>query len=410
MNNSKKVDNNTVTLIQYNNLKTELNNQISVLNKLIVDLSKKKNTCDKDAKDKTIQLAKLTADKTKLEDSVKDLKNMINFLDSENRATHSKFESLGSSYRSLSANCAADSKAVKELNFTLQQKENELHEKDILLSWANAGEKQWRNKYDRLYTEANEISKEAVKLKNGYDVRTIALQDVTKDNIDSPSKCVDYVEKLFRDNNKECESTVKREKIEHEEKIMKLLFDYDPAFIFNYLNRPQPVTTTKSNELIYELTPNVTPELTNTIVVNPAVTPTVVPAVTPTVVPAVTPTVVPYNMGNQLETGDEISRPMDTVTYTKQPTKTVEGLAYGPQYDVNGNLIQYDRYGRRVQYSQPLSNFTGLLFMFVFAVCFISAMYLSVKRTAAELEMTKLNASTAANNLAAATQSNKVLS
>jgi hypothetical protein len=45
-------------------------------------------------------------------------------------------------------------------------------------------------------------------------------------------------------------------------------------------------------------------------------------------------------MGNQLETGDEISRPMDTVTYTKQPTKTVEGLAYGPQYDVNGNLIQ----------------------------------------------------------------------
>jgi hypothetical protein len=48
--------------------------------------------------------------------------------------------------------------------------------------------------------------------------------------------------------------------------------------------------------------------------------------------------------------------------------------------------------------------------MFVFAVCFISAMYLSAKRTAAELEMTKLNASTAANNLAAATQSNKLLS
>jgi hypothetical protein len=241
------------------------------------------------------------------------------------------------------------------------------------------------------------------KLKNSYDVRTIALQDVNKNNIDSPSKCVDYVEKLFRDNTKECERTVKREKIEHEEKIMKTLYDYDQAFTYKFLNRPKPVTKiVNNNELIYELTPNVTPELTNTIVVNPAVT--------STVVPAVTPTVVPYNMGNQLETGDEISRPMDTVTYTKQPTKTVEGLAYGPQYDINGNLIQYDRYGRRVQYSQPLSNFTGLLFMFVFAVCFISAMYLSVKRTAAELEMTKLNASTAANNLAAATQSNKLLS
>jgi len=403
MKNSKKVDNKTVTLIQYNKLKTELNNRIYALNKLIVDLSKKKNTCDKDAKDKTIQLAKLTADKSKLEDSVKYMNKKINSLDSVNRATLSKFESLGSDYRSLSANCAADSKAVKELNFTLQKKENELHEKDLLVSRANAGKKEWQNKYDRLYTEAKEIANEAATLKNSYDVRTIALQDVTKDNIDSPSKCVDYVEKLFRDNTKECERTVEREKREHEEKIIKTLYDYDPAFTYKFLNRPKPVTKiVNNNELIYELTPNVTPGLTNTIVVNPAVT--------PTVVPAVIPTVVPYNMGNQLETGDEISRPMDTVTYTKQPTKTVEGLAYGPQYDVNGNLIQYDRYGRRVQYSQPLSNFTGLLFMFVFAVCFISAMYLSVKRTAAELEMTKLNASTAANNLAAATQSTKVLS
>jgi hypothetical protein len=330
MNKSKKENNNTVTLIQYNNLRTELNNKLFGLNKVIDDLNKQNKTCDKD---KTIKVAQLTTDKTNLEYSVKELNGRIRVLSND-------LDALNYKYNALDAGRKADSIKLRELNDTLNSTKKELNNKDLLLLTANAEVKECQNKYDNLYDTAKEMDE----FKNSYEVRTIALQDVTKDNIDSPSKCADYVEKMFRDYSKEFNNelkiTVEREKNEHEEKILKQLYDFDPEFTRKFLSRPKPTITAVS-----------------------------------------------YDMDNQLETEDEISHPMDTITYTKQPTKTVEGLAYGPQYDINGNCIQYDKYRNGVYYDQILSNFTGLLFMLVFVVCFISAMYLIAKEQPQKLKL-----------------------